>query len=97
MGSDTGLSVIALSMYLKTSSINAGQPEKNLTQDNTYITFIKFHIDLRDKANITVMISWATTTVFAAYYTLSFVASNFATTSLLGSIFGSGCSIIVPG
>ena len=31
MGSDTGFRVIALSIYLKTSSIKAGQPEKNLT------------------------------------------------------------------
>ena len=73
MWSDTGFKVIASSMYLKTSIIIAGQPEKNLTYARTWITFIKFHIDLSDRAKTTVMVSYATKTVFVALSILDLV------------------------
>ena len=88
---------MALSMYLNTSSIIAGHPEKNLTYARTCITFIKFHIDLRDKARSRVMIICATTTVFVALSILCLVVYSTWTAPFPGSIFGKVCSILVPG
>ena len=61
------------------------------------MTFMRFHIDFKERANSIVMINCATTTVFVAFSTLFFVVSRAATTSLPGSIFGIGCMIYVPG
>ena len=97
MGSVIGFKVIASSRKLKMSSMKAGQPEKNLTYTRTCITFIKFHIDFKDRASITVTTSCTTTNVFAADSTDFLVVYMSSIVFSLGSILGNSWTIWVPG
>ena len=54
------------------------------------MTFIRFHMDFRESASISVIVIYAITTVFAVFSILSFVAYSAYAVSRPGSILGSG-------
>ena len=54
------------------------------------MTFIRFHMDFSESASVSVIVIWATTTVFAVLSILSFVAYSAYAESKPGSILGSG-------
>ena len=60
------------------------------------MTFIRFHIDFKESASATVMMSYTATKVFVAFETAFSVVSIVAANSSSGNIFGRSYSISVP-